>query len=132
MSNKIKKLSLDETESIGFSTSFWDNVILCSFNDLKGILGPPTFEDEPFFKITYQWDITLGGSISPESYFNIYDWKRYGPLPEDMVTLWHIGCNNKSTSLRAQSILFSLLGEDIKEASIRLERNILAEIRGYS
>lgn len=81
---------LTHSES-GVGTSFHNNTVTCTIQDLIGILGQPQYagntgED----KVNFEWICeTDDGDV-----FTIYDWKEYKPLRRSEKIEWHIGAKN--------------------------------------
>jgi len=75
------------TKSTG-NTSFHDSTIVATVNQLKAIMGEPTFaENYGDYKVNFEWDMeTETGDV-----FTVYDWKEYRKLPLNQKVCWHIG-----------------------------------------
>lgn len=88
-------------------TSFHSTTLSCSANDLKRILGEPTYEDNTGEdKVNFEWHCeTENGKV-----FTIYDWKEYRRLKETEEIEWHIGGHDRSTTEQALQELKQLLG----------------------
>ena len=84
MAKLVTRGSMDEFNG----TSFHDQTIRCSYNELVATLGTPQAADNNGEdKVNFCWYCkTTGGRP-----FTIYDWKEYRPLRTDERIEWHIG-----------------------------------------
>ncbi len=87
-------------------TSFYDDTVTCSVNDLKTILGKPEYENNTGKdKTNFEWICeTDKGDV-----FTIYDYKKYRELDENEYVKWHIGGHNKDATYQAKIELNDML-----------------------
>ena len=87
-------------------TSYHNDTVTCSVNDLKTILGKPEYEDNTGMdKVNFQWVCqTDNGDI-----FTIYDWKEYRELDENEYIEWHIGGHTGNVTYQAKIELNDML-----------------------
>jgi len=90
---------MKQTEKSVNGTLFHDVTILTSKNKLVKIIGEPTMcQNDGCDKTNYEWEMELNdGRV-----FTIYDWKEYRSLKDDEIVRWHIGANDRKTSLDAK------------------------------
>lgn len=88
-------------------TSFHGTVIVCSANELKTVLGEPTYEDNTGEdKVNLEWVCeTENGKV-----FTVYDWKEYRPISEDEEIEWHIGGHNQKDTRDAYDEIVEEIG----------------------
>jgi hypothetical protein len=87
-------------------TSFHDVTFEASINQLIGIFGEPTIQDNTGRdKCNFDWSLqTFNGDV-----FTVYDWKEYRKLEMDEIIEWHIGAFSQSISLNAKEEVMSAL-----------------------
>ena len=87
-------------------TSFHDDTVTCSVNDLKTMLGDPEYENNTGKnKVNFEWICeTDKGDV-----FTIYDYKKYHVIDEDKYIEWHIGGHNKDVTYLAKIELNDML-----------------------
>lgn len=82
----MKQIKICESDIIG--TSFYGYTIRTSYNKLKKVLGPPTYEDEDKDEKTqFEWAVETIDGV--KGY--IYDWKEYRKIKKKEDIIWHIG-----------------------------------------
>ena len=65
------------TEKSTTGTSFHNTTLVATINDLKKVLGKPTYSDNTGDdKVNYEWI----GETESGKVFTVYDWKEYRPL----------------------------------------------------
>jgi hypothetical protein len=87
-------------------TSFHDDTITASVNDLIQIVGEPVYDtNDGEDKVNFEWNLELGdGTV-----FTIYDWKEYRSLSRDEMIEWHIGGHSRISTIKACDELQKLL-----------------------
>jgi hypothetical protein len=99
------KLASNSGNIIG--TSFFNDTVNCSYNDLVRIIGLPQYEDNSGEeKVNYEWDCELEDGTP----FTIYDWKEYQRISNDQNIEWHIGAHSDMKSIDAHCELSRALG----------------------
>ena len=93
---------MQKTNKSATGTSFYDVTINISINELKAILGNPTFKgDYSEDKVTHEWVCeTERGQV-----VTIYDWKEYRALNPDQEVEFHIGGHNYLSTVDAKEEL---------------------------
>lgn len=93
---------------IKVNTGWYGTTINASPEQLKEIIGKPTYEDNfGFDKVNMEWEMELNdGTV-----FAIYDWKYYEALKPKEVVCWHIGGIDKKSTEKAKKEIMKLLGE---------------------
>ena len=74
-------------------TSFHEQTIRFTFNELKIALGEPDYTDFSGDKVSAEWSLTINGIP-----ISIYDWKEYNRTPvnfQDTYFDWHIGSHSE-------------------------------------
>lgn len=76
-------------------TSFYGITFTATVQDLRKVLGEPTFEtNDGEDKVNFEWEMeTEEGEV-----FTVYDWKEYRVIDEDEIIEWHIGSHKAVTS----------------------------------
>jgi hypothetical protein len=97
-------------------TSYHNDTVTCSVNDLKTILGEPECEDNTGEdKVNFEWICeTDKGDV-----FTIYDWKEYRKLNGDEYIEWHIGGHNKDVTYQAKIELNDMIYLATKNGTIK-------------
>jgi hypothetical protein len=87
-------------------TSFHNDTVRASVEDLRKILGEPTCEqNDGEDKVNFEWEM----QTEDEDVFTVYDWKEYRSLSEDEIIEWHIGGHNgRVTSIAVNEIAYAL------------------------
>jgi len=82
---------LSRSKSTG-GTSFHDNTITASVNELIAVMGEPSYSgNDGEDKVNFEWEMeTEEGEV-----FTVYDWKEYRPLSRDEQIEWHIGAHSR-------------------------------------
>ena len=109
MNNHFKPLQ--EIDRISGS-SFHQDVIFATPNELRHILGEPAYEqNDGTDKVNMEWYIQMNDG----NMFTVYDYKEYKPLhPNDRVE-WHIGGHDRFSTHLAKTLLEEALQEDADE-----------------
>mgnify|MGYP003340835039 CR=1 FL=1 len=96
---------LEDLDRINGS-SFHDDVIFATPNELKHILGEPQWEhNDGEDKVNMEWYMEMeDGNV-----FTVYDYKEYKPLHPNQQVEWHIG-GHDSTAVFAIRKLFESAG----------------------
>lgn len=87
-------------------TSFFDNTISATVNELIELLGEPSDDSNTGQdKVNFEWECeTNSGKV-----FTIYDWKEYRMIDTDEIIEWHIGAQNGTIAQVAQNEMEQLL-----------------------
>ena len=107
---------LQDTDRINGS-SFHSDIIFATPNELRYILGEPTFStNDGADKVNMEWYMEMpDGNI-----FTVYDYKEYHVLRPNEQVEWHIGGHDRfSTHLAKQ-----LLSEALQEAADELRHSM--------
>ena len=107
---------LQDTDRISGS-SFHQDVIFATPNELKHILGAPIYDgNDGEDKVNIEWYMEMpDGNV-----FTVYDYKEYRPLRPNERVEWHIGGHDRfSTHLAKQ-----LLSEALQEAADELRHSM--------
>lgn len=100
---------MKKTTKITEGTSFHNTTLVATINDLKKVLGEPTYSDNTGDdKVNYEWE----GETESGKVFTVYDWKEYHPLSNTEDVRWHIGGFNYLDTMEAR--------EEILEAIIKI------------
>jgi len=96
---------MKQTDKSIIGTTFQLLTLFASVEQLKKVLGKPTFEhNNGKDKTNFEWNLeTDDGNV-----FAIYDWKEYRPLQANKVIEWYIGANSEFAALQGYT--------EIKEA----------------
>jgi hypothetical protein len=96
----MKQIKICEEDVLG--TSFYGYTITTSYNKLKKVLGPPTYENEDKDEKTqFEWAVeTLDGI---KGY--IYDWKEYRKIKKTADIIWHIGGKDSESCQKIKDAL---------------------------
>ena len=86
---------MKKAKHIGVITSFHGVTVECSLEELKAILGEPTYHTSDI-KEKVQWDWNM--ETEDGRYFTVYDWKEYRHISETEILTWHIGGSDFSSS----------------------------------
>lgn len=97
-------------------TSYHNDTVTCSVNDLKTILGEPEYENNTGKdKINFQWICeTDKGDV-----FTIYDFKEHRKLNGDEYIEWHIGGYDKDVTYQAKIELNDMIYLATKNGTIK-------------
>lgn len=97
---------ISKTFESAVGTSFHDDIITATVNELIKIVGEPTVaNNDGEDKVNFEWHLELGdGTI-----FTIYDWKEYRSISMDELIEWHIGGNTRIDTTKAYKELKKLL-----------------------
>jgi hypothetical protein len=97
---------MKKTKKSTSGTSFHDVTFKASINQLIGIFGEPTIQDNTGeYKCNFDWHLqTFSGDV-----FTVYDWKEYRKLEMDEIIEWHIGAFSQLVSLNAKEEVISAL-----------------------
>lgn len=84
---------------MGVHTSFHNVTVNCSLEELKAVLGEPTYHTEDTTeKVQWDWNlITEDGRV-----FTIYDWKEYRHISDTEIIEWHIGARDFASSMEGK------------------------------
>lgn len=96
---------LTDTDRITGS-SFHSDIIFATPNELRHILGEPTFEtNDGTDKVNMEWCMEMpDGNI-----FTVYDYKEYHILRPNEQVEWHIGGHDRFTTHLAKQLLIDAL-----------------------
>jgi hypothetical protein len=102
---------LQEVDRINGS-SFHDDIIFATPNELRHILGEPAYEqNDGKDKVNMEWYMQMNDG----NMFTVYDYKEYKPLqPNDRVE-WHIGGHDRFSTHLAKTLLEEALQEAADE-----------------
>ena len=77
-------------------TSFHDDVINLSYNELVERIGEPTYDGSGDDKVQKEWQLLTDNNVA----FTIYDWKEYErDVTDGEIVEWHIGYKNETMAL---------------------------------
>ena len=98
-------------------TSFFNDLIYATPNEMKYLLGEPTFEqNDGKGKINMEWNLEMeDGNV-----ITIYDYKEHKPLHPNGRVEWHIGGNFRFDTHLAKQ----LLSEELQLAHDQLMRSL--------
>ena len=107
---------LQDTDRINGS-SFHNDIIFATPNELRHILGEPTFEtNDGADKINMEWCMEmLDGNM-----FTVYDYKEYHVLHPNEQVEWHIGGHDRFSTQLAKT----LLREALQQAKDELDHEM--------
>ena len=107
---------LQDTDRINGS-SFHNDIIFATPNELRHVLGEPTFEtNDGADKVNMEWCMQMNDG----NMFTVYDYKEYHVLHPNEQVEWHIGGHDRfSTHLAKQ-----LLSEALQEAADELRHSM--------
>jgi len=100
------------TNKSNCGTSFHNVTIQASVEQLKKILGEPTYEDNTGEdKVNFEWVCELEKGLSDEvgQVFTIYDWKEYREIDETEIIKWHIGSMSNYIDILAYNEIQNVL-----------------------
>lgn len=90
-------------------TSFHDDVINLSYDELVERIGEPTYDGSGDNKVQKEWMLTTDENVP----FTIYDWKEYDrDVTDGEIVEWHIGHHNNKGDI--ESIVTWLIEHDVK------------------
>ena len=97
---------ISKTFESAAGTSFHNDVITTTVNELIKIVGEPVYDaNDGEDKVNFEWNLELGdGTI-----FTIYDWKEYRSISMDELIEWHIGGQSGIDTTKAYKELKKLL-----------------------
>ena len=98
-------------------TSFHHDVIFATPNELKYLLGKPTYDtNDGEAKVNMEWCMEMeDGNV-----FTVYDYKEYKPLHPNGQVEWHIGGHSRFDTHLAKQ----LLSEELQQAHDELMRDL--------
>lgn len=87
----MQVLSKTEIQGAASGTSFFNDTIHATAQELIELIGPPTFDTNTGEdKVNLEWVCkNKNGEI-----VTIYDWKYYCPLSMNELVVWHLGGKN--------------------------------------
>jgi hypothetical protein len=98
-------------------SSFHNDIIFATPNELKYLLGDPAWEDNTGKdKINMEWYLQLPDG----NMFTVYDYKEYKPLHPNGRVEWHIGGHSRFDTHLAKQ----LLSEELQQAHDELMRDL--------
>jgi hypothetical protein len=101
------KIELPKRNETANMTSYHDDDLYATANELESILGP---SDGPGDKTNYEWVAVLKNEETGErNVFTVYDWKNYGGLDADQKEYFHIGGKDGRITAKAKSVLRDML-----------------------
>jgi len=114
--NSIHFKPCSNTDRIN-GTSFHSDVVFATPNEMKWILGEPTWEhNDGEDKTNMEWYMEMeDGNV-----FTVYDYKEYKPLHPNGQVEWHIGGHSRFDTHLAKT----LLREELQQASDQLMRDL--------
>ena len=90
-----------------YGTSFFNDCIYYSVNQLKKYLGSPQYcFNNGIDKTNVEWNLKINGNI-----FSLYDWKEYRIIDMDEKIEWHIGASSREISNKVFNDLSDLIQE---------------------
>ena len=98
------------------TSSFHDNIVRASVNELKKVLAnPPSKQtNNGQEKTNFEWN----GTTIDDDVFSIYDWKEYRSISEDEQIDWHIGSHSRiKTSTIADRLELDLINLRLNKQS---------------
>lgn len=102
---------LQEIDRISGS-SFHQDVIFATPNELRHILGEPAYEqNDGADKVNMEWYIQMNDG----NMFTVYDYKEYRPLRPNERVEWHIGGHDRFSTHLAKTLLSEALQEAADE-----------------
>ena len=102
---------LQEIDRISGS-SFHQDVIFATPNELRHILGEPVYEqNDGTDKVNMEWYIQMNDG----NMFTVYDYKEYRPLRPNERVEWHIGGHDRFSTHLAKTLLEEALQEAADE-----------------
>jgi hypothetical protein len=99
---------LRKSESKAIGTSFHDNTIQGSINQLSKVIGEPTKLKSGDGKAVFQWIL----ETDEDEVITIYDWKMYREVGMDEEIEWNIGGHSKKSTERAREEIIKLLNKE--------------------
>lgn len=98
-------------------SSFHNDVIYATPNEMKYILGKPTYEENTGEdKINMEWRMQMHDG----NMFTVYDYKEYKPLHPNGQVEWHIGGHSRFDT----HLVKTLLSEELQQAKDELHRDL--------
>ena len=102
---------LQEIDRVSGS-SFHQDVIFVTPNELRHILGEPAYEqNDGTDKVNMEWYIQMNDG----NMFTVYDYKEYKPLHPNGRVEWHIGGHDRFSTHLAKTLLEEALQEAADE-----------------
>ncbi len=102
---------LQEIDRVSGS-SFHQDVIFATPNELRHILGEPAYEqNDGADKVNMEWYIQMNDG----NMFTVYDYKEYRPLRPNERVEWHIGGHDRFSTQLAKTLLEEALQEAADE-----------------
>jgi hypothetical protein len=93
-------------------SSFYQDVIFATPNQLRYILGEPAYEqNDGTDKVNMEWYMEMNDS----NIFTVYDYKEYRSLHPNEQIEWHIGGHDQFTTHLAKQLLSEALQETTDE-----------------
>ena len=114
--NSIHFRPLENTDRIS-GTSFHHDVVYATPNELKYLLGEPTFDtNDGEAKVNMEWCMEMeDGNV-----LTVYDYKEYKPLHPNGQVEWHIGAHSRFDS----HLVKTLLSEELQLAHDEVMRSL--------
>ena len=102
---------LQEIDRVSGS-SFHQDVIFATPNELRHILGEPAYEqNDGTDKVNMEWYMQMNDG----NMFTVYDYKEYRPLRPNERVEWHIGGHDRFSTHLAKTLLEEALQEAADE-----------------
>ena len=96
------------------TASFHGAELLASYNELKGVLGKPSWTDSCEEKTTCEWSmeyVETEGETIKISPFTVYDYREHRVWDNDEKLHWHIGGTNAENTLIVRDYIKKLIDE---------------------
>ena len=89
---------MQKTSKSTGGTSFHDNTITASVNELIAVMGEPVYQgNDGEDKVNFEWEMeTEDGEV-----FTVYDWKEYRSISRNEQIEWHIGGHDRQITYKA-------------------------------
>ena len=108
----MRVLSHTELQGAATGTSFYDDTVSATAQELIELIGPPTYDNNKGEdKVNLEWVCKneYGETVT------IYDWKHYQPLAMNQLVNWHLGAKDSLQTTKAKREL---------EAALKMMREI--------
>lgn len=93
-----------------YGTSFHDDIIMMSYNDLVKCIGEPNFNELSVDgKTQKEWNITTNDGV----FFTIYDYRMSHKISGNRKIEWHIGYSSYNEENNLKSIVLFLKNKGV-------------------